>query len=90
MADQGVWARTSNVRFLERIYLYNLAVRFTCSGLADGLTDTIDFACRMGVEVPFLLKNRASFWSLSVVFCFSRSGARIQKCLGIVALRDRD
>ena len=61
---------------------------FTCIGLADGLTGTVEFAFSVGVEEPLALETRTPFRSASRLFALNRSGARVEGCLGTFALLD--
>ena len=59
---------------------------FTSCSLADGLTDTVDIASCVGVEVPLPLEKRTPFRSIWRIIDVHRTGTRIQGCLGTAAL----
>ena len=61
---------------------------FTSCSLADGLTDTVDFACSMAIEEPHPPQTKTPFRSRFVIMVLHRSGIRIQGCLGMLTVLD--
>ena len=57
---------------------------FTSCSLADGLTDTVEFACIVAVEEPLALETRTPFRSRWFIIDLHRSGIRIQGFLGFL------
>ena len=57
---------------------------FTSCSLADGLTDTVEFACIVAVEEPLPLETRTPFRSIWGIIALHRSGIRIQGFLGFL------
>ena len=53
--------RIAGIQMCVCLCAHASSLRFTCCDLADGLTDTVDFALSVGVEVPIPLETRTPY-----------------------------